>query len=100
MKTAEFNCHAVMIVFAVLTLNQCSPSSDTIPQPTGAGASSSRHWVKVSSRPPTFYPRGVAADCATDVHSGEWVYTDDAQGTRYFIPVRDWGRTPRQTLID
>jgi len=41
----------------------------------------------------------VAAGCPTDHHSGEWVYTDDARGTRYFIPLRGCGRIPRQTLV-
>jgi hypothetical protein len=48
---------------------------------------SSQHWVKVSSRPPTFYPRGVAVNVPTDCQSGEWVDTADAQAPRYFIPL-------------
>jgi hypothetical protein len=49
------------------------------------------HWVKVSSKPPTFYPRGVPASCPTDHWSGEWVETGDEKGTRYFIPFRVLG---------
>lgn len=44
-------------------------------------------WVKVQSRPPTWYPRGVPADAPNDHQSGEWVYTENAQGDRYFIPL-------------
>jgi hypothetical protein len=68
--------------------------------PPAVSDGASQHWVKVSSRPPTFYPRGVAADYPTDFRSGEWVYTGDAQGTRFFIPLRGIVGIPRKTLID
>jgi hypothetical protein len=57
------------------------------------------HWVKVSSQPPTYYPRGVSADHSTDHWSGEWVYADDAKGSRYFIPIHGLGTVNRQSLI-
>jgi hypothetical protein len=56
--------------------------------------------VKVSAQPPTYYPRGVAADCPTDHWSGDWVDTGDEQGTRYFIPFRSLGGTNRQMLLN
>jgi len=59
----------------------------------------SQHWVNVSSHPPTFYPHGVAVDCPTDYQSGEWIYTGDAQGTRFFIPLRGIVGIPRQSLV-
>jgi hypothetical protein len=58
------------------------------------------NWVKVRSNPPTWYPRGTRSDCPTDFRSGEWVETGDQQGTRYFIPLRVTGPTPRQTLVN
>ena len=57
-----------------------------------------KNWVKVSSQPPTYCPRGVAADHPTDHCSGEWVYTDDENGTRYFIPLRGLGDR-REALV-
>lgn len=100
MKTSEFRVLVYMMLPAVLLLNQCAPNAVKTTQTASAATSSSRHWVMVSSSPPTFYPRGVAADCPTDVQSGEWVYTGDARDTRYFIPVRNFGKTPRQTLVN
>jgi hypothetical protein len=55
-------------------------------------------WVKVSSQPPTYYPGGVPADCPTDHWSGEWVYTGDEKGTRYFIPLHGMG-DKREALV-
>jgi hypothetical protein len=58
-----------------------------------------KNWVKVSSQPPTFYPKGVAANSPTDHWSGEWVDTGDENGTRYFIPLRGISGTNRQMLV-
>jgi hypothetical protein len=58
------------------------------------------HWVKVSSRPPTFYPRGVPASAPTDHRNGEWVYTGDDQGTRFFIPHHPRATTSREILLE
>lgn len=57
------------------------------------------HWVQVGTHPPTYYPRGIAVDCPTDCHSGEWVDAGDAAGRRFFIPFRSGGGIPRQTLV-
>ena len=57
------------------------------------------HWVQVSSHPPTWYPRGVPADCPTDCHSGEWVSTRDERGTRLFIPFKGIPGGQRQGLV-
>ncbi len=60
----------------------------------------SGHWVQVSKRPPTFYPRGVSANCKTDCNSGEWVYAGDAAGSRFFIPLHGLGNMSRKTLVN
>ena len=57
-----------------------------------------RNWVKVSSRPPVWYPRGVPSDAQTDFRSGEWVYTGDVAGTRFFIPFKGVPKSKRQAL--
>lgn len=57
------------------------------------------HWVKVTARPPTYYPRGVPADTSTDHWSGEWVDTGDDLGTRYFIPLHGLGGVDRRSLV-
>ena len=100
MRTRISRLPAVLILTATLLLSQCAPtpSKDTQPLAT-AVAVPSQHWVKVSSRPPTYYPRGVAADCPTDCQSGEWVDTEDAWGTRFFIPLHGLGGPSRQTLL-
>lgn len=99
MKTPRFRLPAVLILPAALLLSQCAPTPPKNTQPQAAAATVlSRHWVKVSSHPPTFYPRGVAADCPTDCQSGEWVHTGDAQDTRYFIPLRGLTKERRMGL--
>lgn len=105
MKPPNLHHLAATILPAALLLSQCAPTptpkptKDTAPCTATAVAVPSRHWVKVSSRPPTFYPRGVAADCPTDCQSGEWVHTGDALNSRYFIPLHGCGGIPRQTLV-
>jgi hypothetical protein len=89
-----------MILPAALLLSQCAPTAGKRPQTDTVVPVSSQRWVKVSSRPPTFYPRGVAADSPTDHQSGEWVHTGDAQDTRYFIPLHGLVGVPRQTLVN
>ena len=53
---------------------------------TSIQAAPNRQWVKVRDHPPTWYPRGIPADCPTDHRNGDWVFTEDAQGTCFFIP--------------
>jgi hypothetical protein len=57
-------------------------------------------WVKVRSTPPTWYPRGTPAGCATDGQSGEWVNAGDAADTRFFIPIRGPSGIPRRILVN
>jgi hypothetical protein len=89
-----------MLLPAALLMIQCAPTGGAPPRTVTVVPVSIQHWVKVSSRPLTFYPRGVAADAPTDCLSGEWVHTGDAQDTRYFIPFHGLGGIPRQTLVN
>jgi hypothetical protein len=85
------------VVFAFMAIScqtATPPAADVTKGPTQS------HWVKVSSQPPTYYPRGVAADHPTDHWSGEWVDTGDDHGTRYFIPFRELGGIDRQRLVN
>jgi hypothetical protein len=84
-------------VFCALVLVSCQ-FTQTPQRRVTVQSMASHHWKKVSSSPPTFYPSGVAADCHTDHWSGEWVYTGDEKGTRYFIPLRGLGSS-RQAWI-
>lgn len=43
--------------------------------------------MKVSSKPPTYYPSGVPEDHPTDYRSGKWIYLKDTADTRFFIPI-------------
>lgn len=84
----------------VFALAGVSCRTNGVPPPAVLPATVTRsQWVKVSSRPPTYYPRGVAADCPTDHWSGEWVFTGDDLGTRYFIPFHGLGGADRQSLV-
>jgi hypothetical protein len=100
MKTLYSHFLADMILPAALLLSQCAPIGGAPQQTDTVVPVSSQRWVKVSSRPPTLYPRGVAAGCPTDCHSGEWVHTADAQDTRYFIPLHGLGGQSRQALVN
>ena len=100
MKTLYSHLPAIMILPAALLLSQCASTAGKRPQTDTVVPVSSQRWVKVSSRPPTFYPRGVAPDSPTDHQSGEWVHTGDAQDTRYFIPLHGLVGVPRQTLVN
>jgi hypothetical protein len=86
----------VCLVFAFMAIScqtATPPAADVTKAPTRS------HWVKVSSQPPTYYPRGVAADHPADHWSGEWVDTGDDHGTRYFIPFHGLGGSDRQMLV-
>lgn len=100
MKTSVTHLSAWLILLAALLLNQCAPIGTPISDAPLASSVIPEHWVQVSSHPPTFYPRGVSADCPTDYRSGEWVFTEDAKGTRFFIPFSCPGPIPRQALLE
>ena len=100
MKTPTSHLLAALILPAAMLLCQCATTAGTPPRATTSVTAPSHHWVKVSSRPPTFYPRGVAADCPTDFHNGEWIHAGDAADTRYFIPLRGIASDRRKVLLD
>jgi hypothetical protein len=70
-----------------------------VPLPQTPKARQSKHWTQVATNPPTYYPRGVPADCDSDFHSGEWVYTENDSDTRFFIPFKGIPPVKRQALL-
>lgn len=89
----------MLVLPSALLLNQCAQTHAPKPETPAVSSVASNHWVKVSSRPPIFYPRGVSADCATDFRSGEWVSTENASDTRFFIPFKGIAPARRQALL-
>jgi hypothetical protein len=90
-----------LIVVAGLT--SCAPTTQA-PQITTTrshqvAASPGDRWVKVRANPPTWYPRGTSTDCATGFRDGEWIYTEDSQGTRLFIPLKGLAADRRKELL-
>jgi len=57
---------AAMILPPAVLLSQCAPTGGASRQPDTGSPVASQHWAMVSSKPPTYYPRGVAADAPTD----------------------------------
>ena len=62
-------------------------------------AALAEEWTKVHNNPPTWYPRGVSPDIETDHASGDWIYTEDAQGTRFFLPRHGIQSDRRKKLL-
>ena len=90
----------VRILWLLLPLASPLASSCSTSQPPQAGSEShTAQWVKVKESPPTWYPRGVSADHPTDHNNGEWIYTEDEVGTRYFIPIHGLPPDRRQALL-
>lgn len=102
MKTIDSLQHllpALACLISGMALTACQTTSNS-PGPTRVPMSTAAaNWVKVSSQPPTYYPAGVPADCPTDHFSGEWVYTGDERGSRYFIPLHGLDGIRRQILV-
>ena len=88
---------ASALVSSCATTTQAPPVATT--QPRQVAASLDKRWVKVHANPPTWYPRGTSADCTTGCMDGEWVYTEDPQGTRLFIPLRGLAADRRKALL-
>jgi hypothetical protein len=100
MKTNPSSHHLLPgLACLVLALAGVSCQTATPPAADVPKTVTRSHWVKVSSQPPTYYPRGVAADSPTDHWTGEWVFTGDELGTRYFIPFGNRGKVDRQSLV-
>jgi hypothetical protein len=89
----------MLVLPSTLLLNQCASTKTQQPETPVVSSVVSNHWVKVSSHPPTFYPRGVPTDCPTDYQSGDWIYTEDASDTRFFIPLKGIAPAKRQALV-
>ncbi len=58
----------------------------------------SGHWRKVKDKPPTYFPLGVKKDHPTSASHGYWIDSGKANGTRFFVPVRNT-RWPSADLI-
>lgn len=71
-----------------------------VPGPPAPTTYQSGHWTRISDKPPTYYPRGVASDSPTDWQSGEWFRICDASDTRYFIPFKLPTNRDRQSLVN
>lgn len=99
MRTKRLHLLAMLFLPSTLLLNQCASTNTPKPETPVDSSVVSNHWVKVSSRPPIYYPRGVPADCATDFRSGEWVFTEDASDSRFFIPFKGIAPAKRQALL-
>ena len=99
MRTKRLHLLAMLVLPSALLLNQCAPTHAPKPETPVDLSAVSEHWVKISSRPPIFYPQGVPADCATDFRSGEWVSTENASDTHFFIPFKGIAPAKRQALL-
>ncbi len=92
MKTSYSNrlrrsgCQFTSLVILAAVTSSCATSKKSDPS-THVAPAIGRSWVKVKSKPPTWYPRGVPADHPTDFYSGEWFYLEDTADTRFFIPI-------------
>lgn len=82
-----------------IMISSCATSHSNPTAGTQSAQTIGNSWKKVSSNPPTWYPRGIAADHPTDHSSGEWVYTDDVQGARFFIPLHGLSAAQRKALV-
>ena len=85
----------IPVLTALCLVTSCS----TTPKAQEVNPAPPSQWVKACSQPPTWYPRGTAANCVTDHTTGEWIYTEDAQGTRFFIPLHGLPADRRKTLL-
>jgi len=103
MKSRSLNCLCrslcQLAFFGILLAVTCSCStSREVDSSTHVVPKMSKGWVKVSSEPPTWYPRGVPADHPTDYRSGEWIHLKDTANTRFFIPLNGLLTEKRKSL--
>lgn len=104
-KSAALACRLAALALAAPLAVSCSSTASRFraaeaAPPAAAPVAPAGQWVKVRSNPPTYYPRGVPADCATGFSDGEWVYTGDAAGSRFFIPFKLRPAARRNALLD
>ena len=100
-KTPRLRCSSfelLALVSMTLITSSCTTPKKSDPS-THLAPSVSSSWVKVSSKPSTWYPRGVPSDHPTDFKSGAWVYSEDTLDTRFFIPVHGLPPEKRKALV-
>ena len=90
-------CQLASLGILVAVTCSCSTSRE-VDSSTHVVPQMSKGWVKVSSEPPTWYPRGVPADHPTDYRSGEWIHLKDTANTRFFIPLHGLLTEKRKAL--
>jgi hypothetical protein len=90
-------CQLAFLGILVAVTCSCSTSRE-VDSSTHVVPKMSKGWVKVSSEPPTWYPRGVPADHPTDYRSGEWIHLKDTANTRFFIPLHGLLTEKRKAL--
>ena len=90
------------IICLLYAISAVSCQNTTHSAQAGPATPDRGHWTKVSSSPPTYYPRGVPVGIPTEHWSGEWVYTGDDLGSRYFIPFHGASRSgaDRKQLVN
>jgi len=89
----------VSVAIGCLASVSCQTSG--VPQPQVQTACyQSGHWTRVATKPPTYYPQGVASDTPTDWSCGEWFRLCDAADTRYYIPFKLPAGRNRQRLVN
>jgi hypothetical protein len=100
-KAGTVSCALAWMLFHLFS--SCAPVGKPAlpdrPAGTSAQAAPTRQWTKVSDHPPTWYPRGIPADSPTDHTSGDWIYTEDADGICFFIPRRGLEEEHRKILL-
>ena len=82
----------IQLLIVKLSLSACSTNAPH------SGALESGHWRKVKDKPPTYFPVGVDKDHPIGFDHGYWIETGDANGTRFFVPLRNT-RWPSEELI-
>lgn len=83
------------VLAAVMALASCRTS---LPPYPGPSALETGHWTMIRADPPTYYPRGMSKDHPTFVGDGFWIVAGDPAGSRFFVPVRGYGKFTRTEL--
>lgn len=90
----------IILSLVVGLMSSCSSGPRKVDRSSHTVSKVSDSWVQVRSKPPTWFPRGVAADHPTGSRSGSWIDTEDSQGTRFFIPHHGLPGGLRKSLKD
>ena len=99
-RTRSYRAFVKVIIcgFVASMMSSCSSEPRKVDQSKHTVSKISNSWVKVRSRPPTWYPRGVPADHPTDFSNGSWTEAEDSLGTRFFIPTHGLPVALRKSL--